>query len=830
MGVVAVSARNFGEYVENLGRFGDNLALTSRSFLKLKRVRHRDLRDGANRVANFLRAAGVEQGDRVMVVSPNSPEWVTLMLGTFMLGAVLVPVDAASSEERVLRFAKETSPKMLFSSRNLRFENTGLLTYFLDELDELVVTQPARANVASLDPASLDPASPAVIVFTSGTTADPKGVVLSHANILANVDGILERIHVGEQWRFLSVLPLSHMYEMSATLASLSNGASIFYVPRVTPRAIVQALNDYQITTILAIPQLLTIMLERIQQAVEEQGKTRLFAAINRLSDRLPFGLRRYLFFSVHRELGGHLALVVTGGAPIPPEVGAAWERFGVRLVQGYGLTETSPILTCNSLEERRLDSAGQALNNVSLRVGADGEIQARGPSVFSGYFHNDEATRAAFTDDGWFRTGDVGSLDDGWLRIQGRLKFVIVRSSGLKVFPEDVELVTSDEAGLRAVCIVGEETPKGETVVAVVVTDGSDEDVAASIARVNARLEAFQHIDSWRRWPDADFPRTRLLKVDRRQVQDWVNAVEPTVDTAPSVAAGEDQVMHIIRLSLDNPNAVVRDDDRLDDLGLDSLRRLMAVSLLEEQLGVSISDESVTPETTVGELRALASVGSGGEAPARPPRWPYWPPVRVLGNALRDHVVDPLLRRWVHLEVEGAEHLATLSGPALFIFNHSDDFDVPVVYRALPRAVRHRLAVATGDDVMAEHRVLALIARLLFAGFSFARSEPYLASLENVGVMIDRQWHILIAPEGRIDNSGRLQSFKTGIGLLAVNLGVPVVPVKTIGLTGTVPLHAKWPKKRSRVTVRIGEPVSFGPHENYEDVTERLHAIVEQL
>ena len=760
-----------------------------------------------------------------MVVSPNSPEWVTLMLGTFLVGAVLVPVDAASSEERVLRFAKETSPKILFASRNLRFENTGLLTYFLDDLDELVANEPARANVTPVDPSS-----PAVIVFTSGTTADPKGVVLSPANILANVDGILERINVGEDWRFLSVLPLSHMYEMSATLASLSNGASIFYMPRVTPRAIVQALNDYKITTILAIPQLLTIMLERIEQAVEEQGKTKLFARINQLSERLPFGLRRYLFFSVHRQLGGHLALVVTGGAPIPPEVGASWERFGVRLVQGYGLTETSPILTCNALEDRRLDSAGKALNNVSLRIGADGEIQAKGPSVFSGYWQNDEATKAAFSDDGWFRTGDVGRIDEGWLRIQGRLKFVIVRSSGLKVFPEDVELVTSDEPSLRAVCIVGEETDKGETVVAVVVADGTDEEITQSVARGNARLEAFQHIDSWRRWPDADFPRTRLLKVDRRQVQDWVNSVQPSVGAAPTAVAGEDQVMHIIRLSLDSPNAVVRDSDRLDDLGLDSLRRLMAVSLLEEQLGVAISDESVTPQTTVGELRELASVGSAGEAPKRPPRWPYWAPVRAAGNALRDHLVDPVVGHWVHLDVQGTERLASLSGPALFIFNHSDDFDVPVVYRALPRRVRHRLAVATGDDVMSEHRVLALIARLFFAGFSFARSEPYLASLENVGVMIDRKWNVLIAPEGRIDNSGRLQSFKTGIGLLAVNLGVPVVPVKTVGLTGTVPLHAKWPKKSSRVTVRIGEPVSFGRHENYEDVTERLHDIVEQL
>ena len=221
-----MSATNFREYVENLGRFGDNLALTSRSFLKVKRLTHRDLRNGANRVANFLDSIGVERGDRVMVVSPNGPEWVELLLGTLLLGAILVPVDAASSEDRVRRFAEETTPKVLFASRNLRLEGVGFAMYFLDELEETVAAQSTRTSDVGLDPAM-----PAVIVFTSGTTADPKGVVLSHANILSNADGILERIRVGEEWRFLSVLPLSHMYEMSASLASLSCGASIFYMP-----------------------------------------------------------------------------------------------------------------------------------------------------------------------------------------------------------------------------------------------------------------------------------------------------------------------------------------------------------------------------------------------------------------------------------------------------------------------------------------------------------------------------------------------------------------------------------------------------------------------
>ena len=267
----------FRDYVAGLEDYANELALTSRTFVKVNRVHHGALRLAARRTANYLVSLGVKPGDRIMVVSTNSPEWVELLLGALLVGAVVVPVDAASSEERVLRFAKETSPSLLFSARNLHLSSPLFQSFFLDELDELTRDAPTTdPNVA------LKTSFPAVIVFTSGTTADPKGVVLSQENILSNIEGILRRIDVRHDWRFLSVLPLSHMYEMSASLAILSRGASIFYVPRVTPRAIVEALNEYHINSILSIPQLLSIMLERIQQAVEEQGKTKLFDVINR--------------------------------------------------------------------------------------------------------------------------------------------------------------------------------------------------------------------------------------------------------------------------------------------------------------------------------------------------------------------------------------------------------------------------------------------------------------------------------------------------------------------------------------------------------------------
>ncbi len=820
--------RDFAQYVAGLERAGARVALRSRRFLTIERLTHHQLAQRAYQTAHYLADQGVARGDRVMVIAPNTPQWIELVLGTELLGAILVPVDVASTAATLDRALTQTSPRLVFSAAPAPSPSEPATIRALEDLDQLI----AGHSTTPPDAPSEGMAQwPGLIVFTSGTTASPKGVVLSQGNVLANVDGILERVEVDPAWRFLSVLPLSHMYEFTGTLAALSRGASVAHLARVTPATIAEGLVDYEITAMMAIPQLLTLMLQAVRRQADRQHAGRALDLALRVGPHLSARGRRALFSPVLHQLGGHLDLIVTGGAPIPTDVAAAWEAMGVRLVQGYGLTETSPILTCNPLDGRRQNSAGRALDNVALRLGDDDEVQARGPSVFAQYWRDPQATRDAFTSDGWFRTGDVGRLDDGWLSIVGRLTFAIVRASGLKVFPEDVEAIAEHDTRVRELCVVGVHDAQGEHVEAIVLGDTPDEVINDVVSSVNATLASFQHIDHWRRWPDQDFPRTRLLKVDRRAVRDWANA-EPTAPAPEERRAplAADPVARAIRLSLDEPPATLHDDDRLSDLGLDSLLRLSVVSLLEEDLGVSLSDESVTASTTVAQLRALIGRGEGEESATREPTWTYQPAVRRLGDALRDHVIAPLVGHWVRLEVEGTEHLADLDGPSIFIFNHTDDFDGPVIYQALPPSIRRRLAVATAADVLAEHRVLALIARVCFAGFAFARQEPYLPSLEYVGRMIDRGWNVLIAPEGRISTTGELQDFKSGIGLLAANLGVAVVPLKTVGLAGTVPLHARWPRHHSDVVVRIGAPLRVEPTQDYDAVTAMLRQAVRDL
>jgi len=255
-------------------------------------------------------------------------------------------------------------------------------------------------------------------------------------------------------------------------------------------------------------------------------------------------------------------------------------------------------------------------------------------------------------------------------------------------------------------------------------------------------------------------------------------------------------------------------------------------VSLIEERLGVNLPESQITQTTTVKQLRALIKKGSAAEPEQPRPRWPYKRPARFVGNLLRETLLWALLRIWVHARVTGKEHIKNLKTPALFIFNHVDGFDAPVVFNALPRRIRNRLAVAIADDVIANHPVLHIVPRLCYGGYNFARHDPFMPTLTYTGNLVDKGWSVAIAPEGKVSLDGNLQPFKSGIGLLAVELGIPIVPIKTEGLFGTMPIanHNKFPKKRSQIRVRIGEPITFARHTPYDDAKRHLEQIMHDL
>jgi long-chain acyl-CoA synthetase len=594
-------------------RFGQRPALAIRRGLRTEVWSYTDLAERARSAAGCLDTAGIKPGDRVLCMAPNSPELVASMFGVWLAGGVLVPVDLRTPPEVIGRVRQQTEPRLLIGDA----ESVGPA-----ELATISPTKLARGELGAVggakcphpDPSAsrsassgqgsgqaplpkgegvgfdAQPPTPdtrhptpelAEIVFTSGTTGSPKGVMLTHGNILANVRSALDAMPISVGERLLSLLPLSHMMEQTVgLLAAIAAGAAIYYATSRRSTAVQAALERHRIGLLVCVPEILRLLLVGIEREVERSGHARHWTALSRLADRVPIGLRPLLFLSLHRRLG-RLRLVLCGGAALDPNIWRAWERLGVRVVQGYGATECAPIVTSNRLTHRLAGAVGWPVRGVELRLAADGEVLVRGPNVTIGYWRDQAATDAAF-DDGWYRTGDVGELGPrGELRLLGRKKEMIVLADGRNVFPEDVEAELKSEAAIKDCVVLGKPRPAGgEEVHAVVLPAESPEAVVAAVRRAAARLGAYQQPGGFSIWPEPDFPRTPSLKVKRGEVRTALRQ-QPQVwaDTAPKVPVIdglEARLRSLLARSTGRPLMEISPDADLTlELGIDSLGRV---------------------------------------------------------------------------------------------------------------------------------------------------------------------------------------------------------------------------------------------------------------
>jgi long-chain acyl-CoA synthetase len=508
---------NLGEFILAPARqFGDRVSLQARRGDSVTRHSYREVVERARRFAGWLEARGVVPGDRLAVWSPNMPEYVALYFGAWLAGAVVVPIDVRTRPEVVQRFVAATMPRIGFRSREVAGELGSPVeaTFTLEHLFRLVDQSPPLTSLPRVGPDS-----PCEIAFTSGTTGEPKGVILTHGNFLAELQGLEVAFPLKPSYRALSVLPLSHALEQVINLLlPYRFGVPITYLPRLSPDEIAMAMRAERITCFVAVPELLRLMLRGIERQVRRQGGWRRWRAAHRIAGRLPFPLRRLLFHQVHQALGGGLLFLGSGGAPLDLKLASAWEHMGIHILEGYGLTETTAAATINNWAAKRLGTVGRPIPGVEVRVAEDGEILIRGKTVSPGYYNNPALTARSIVG-GWFHTGDIGVIDaSGFLHITGRGAFKIVLPSGQNVYPEDLEQLLNRHPAVRDSCVVGLPHNGGESVHAVLLV--SDPDDARRVVRaINRGVAPYQRIRGYTVWPEDDFP----LKIDRRQVRSAV-------------------------------------------------------------------------------------------------------------------------------------------------------------------------------------------------------------------------------------------------------------------------------------------------------------------
>jgi long-chain acyl-CoA synthetase len=474
---------------------------------------YRELQERAKGFAASLQNLQINKGDCLLIWSPSRSEWIIAYLGALLIGAVVVPLDVNSKEDFLVRVAETTNARLLITSQK-QFAGLKQVSLPLVDIDALP-QQP-------LDPTKLplvDEGDLAEIVFTSGTTGQPKGVMLSHGNITSNATAALAFINMTAEDRALSILPLSHMFELTVEIALICCGASIVYARSLVPDTLLRLLSSQQITCSVLVPQALQLFLNGIEREVRRQKREQQFEQLLRIAAILPFGWRRFLFGTVHKRFGGHFRFFVSGGAYLSPKLAQSWENMGFRVLQGYGATECSPIISATPYREHILDSVGKPLNGVEVRIADDGEILVHGPNVALGYWKNPDATAASFKD-GWYYTGDLGYLDEkNNLYLKGRKKNLIVLANGLNVYPEDIENVLQANPLVKDAAVFGlMENDQGPEVHAVLLLDDPNH-AKSVIQQTNKQLAPHQQVRGFTVWPEADFPRTHTLKVKRLDV-----------------------------------------------------------------------------------------------------------------------------------------------------------------------------------------------------------------------------------------------------------------------------------------------------------------------
>jgi long-chain acyl-CoA synthetase len=474
---------------------------------------YNDLLEQARGFAGALQEKGLQKGDRLLIWSASRIDWMVAFLGAMLIGAVVVPLDINSKEDFLSKIEQSTEAKFLITSQNqyagLKHSHTPLID--IDTLPQSTMDMAALPEITADDLAE--------IVFTSGTTGQPKGVMLSHYNITSDAIASVSVVNILKDDRALSILPLSHMFELTIDIAILYVGASVVYARTLSPDTLLKLFASQGVTCMVLVPQALQLFLHGIEREVRRQKKEKQWNLLHRIAEPLPFQFRHVLFGQVHKRFGGHFHFFVSGGAYLSPKLHKRWENMGFRVLQGYGATECSPVVSVTPFKEHVYNSIGKPIPGEEVQIAEGGELLVKGPNVSPGYWKNPEATAAAF-EDGWYHTGDLGYKDGkGNLYLKGRKNNLIVLANGLNVYPEDIENVLLANPSIKDAVVFGLMGKDSGPIVHSVLLMNEPDQAKAAVQQANKQLASQQQIRGFTVWPEQDFPRTHTLKVKRPEV-----------------------------------------------------------------------------------------------------------------------------------------------------------------------------------------------------------------------------------------------------------------------------------------------------------------------
>ena len=812
------------EYFDNFLQLGRESAYIQRRGYRTVRWTYRQVAETAFQFARELEKRGIEKGDRVLIWGPNSAEWVATFFGCALRGVIVAPMDDAAAPDFALRVHQQVNAKLLVCSR--QHAQPSIPVLILEDLPKTL----AHYSSVPFEPAAINAQDTLEIVFTSGATAEPKGVVITHGNVLANIEPLETEIRKYMKYerlvhpiRFLNLLPLSHVFgQFLGIFLPQLMGATVIFHDTLNPSEVIAVIRRQRVSVLVAVPRLLQSLKEKIERNLEEQGKLEDFERRFETARGKPFLRRWWILRSVHRQLGWKFWAFISGGAALDVQTEEFWGRLGYAVIQGYGLTETTSIISVNHPFRLGKGSIGKVLAGREVKLAPDGEILVRGGGVASGYWHGRDLQPIAGAQ-GWYPTGDIGELDaEGNLYFKGRKKDVIVTPAGMNVYPEDLEAALLRQPEVRLCVVIPLPRNGNAEACAVLILRDRDLDPAPIVKRANERLAEYQRINSWFVWPEKDFPRTSTQKPRTNLIQQTVQA-EMTNKASDHGIAGPLREL-IARVSRHSGSELSPQANLETDLNLSSLDRVELLGALEDRYQIDLSETRFAAVNTVGDVERILH----GQIPSRAryhyPRWVQRWPVTWIRLAAHYLLLRPAIFLLGCPRVEGRENLIGVQGPVLVICNHISDVDVGFVLTALPARIRHRLATATGGEALEALRtppssrnfLLKLWDRVNWVSgvsllnlFPLPREAGFRESFAFAGELVDRGYSVLVFPEGHHTTDGRIRPFRSGIGLLANNLGIPIVPLRIKGLFELKQAGKRFARPYT-VSVKIGPPVRF--------------------
>lgn len=831
--------------------YEDNVAMNMERNGEKEEYTYADLRELVIRVGAFLYGEGIRPEDRVALIAENSPEWGISYLGVIKAGATCIPIDKDLSVEEVTnilraggasglilsdRLARKFSALSKKSDPPIKIWNTSQMFELGDEALE-------QQNASAL-PKAGKPGGIASLIYTSGTTGNPKGVMLTQKNLTSMISQLLKVYDVSDRDGFLSILPMHHTFEFSTGfLLPLSKGAQITYLEELNGDTISDALKNSHVTMIVGVPALWDTLRRRILNKFGDKSEkledfVRMLISINRwLRKKTPLNLGPFLFFPVHKGLGGKIRYLISGGSALSQKVADTFQGLGFSLNEGYGLTEASPVLTVARPGTKIIPgSVGEPLPGVEIRIDSPnqhgiGEVIARGPNIMAGYYQNRDATEAAIVD-GWLHTGDLGYLDEqGNLFLVGRSKDLIVGASGKNVYPDELEETYRDCKFIKELSIVGLPDEAGERIACLVVPDYEYEP-NLSRAQVQANIEEhFRQISSslpfhkrirTLEFSEEDLPKTGTRKVKRAQVVKLLQNMLASRHVEPLELSAPRQLQWLIEtiaVVSGKPASRIHSETTFDELGFDSLMYAELAAALEASGRKVPSLSGLTAITNMNELAELLQTSSlpavKEKMEARKFETETGEEHEILipaalaeaGRVGLDLAQKIFFESVMKVKITGQANIPQHTN-FIVAANHSSHLDTGLVKTALGDAGKNLATVAAADYFFDNK-----YKRAFFESFTnvlpMERTGSIQESVKLSTQALHQGFNLLIFPEGTRSTTGEIAEFKPSLAYLALRARKGILPMYLLGTFEAMPKGSAYPKSRD-ISATIGPLLTF--------------------